>query len=75
MSQSVQVKDLRSARPVENVAIYNPAQTHTGLTNVYGIADISHFSDTDTLVFQHTAYETISYSFSEIRKLHLISMV
>ncbi|RLD31191.1 MAG: hypothetical protein DRI83_12820, partial [Bacteroidetes bacterium] len=66
VAQTVLVRDNNSFRPVDNVAVYNPAHTHTALTNVYGIADLSSFRETDTLVFQHTAYETISYKYSEI---------
>jgi len=65
-SQTVQLKDLRSHRPIDNVAVYNPEHTRTALSNIYGIADLSSFHEDDTLVFQHTAYETISYAFGEI---------
>ncbi|MEE4257215.1 MAG: TonB-dependent receptor [Bacteroidales bacterium] len=65
-AQTVQVKDFKSQRPIENVAIYNPEHLKTALSNIYGIADISSFADTDTLIFQHAAYQTISYSFREI---------
>ena len=66
VAQTVLVRDNNSFRPVDNVAVYNPAHTRTALTNVYGIADLSSFRETDTLVFQHTAYETISYKYPEI---------
>jgi len=58
-AQTVQVKDFKSHRPIENVAIYNTQHINTALSNIYGIADISSFADTDTLVFQHAAYQNI----------------
>ena len=66
VAQTVLVRDNNSFRPVDNVAVYNPAHTRTALTNVYGIADLSSFRETDTLIFQHTAYETVSYKYTEI---------
>lgn len=66
IGQTVIVKDFKSQRPVDNVAIYNLERSRTALSNIYGIADISSFREDDTLVFQHTAYEKISYSFREI---------
>lgn len=66
VAQTVLVRDNNSFRPVDNVAIYTPAHTRTALTNIYGIADVSSFMETDTLFFQHTAYESISYTYEEI---------
>ncbi len=59
---------MKSHRPIDNVAIYNPAHTHAALTNVYGIADISAFPESDTLIFQHAAYETYSVQYGLISK-------
>lgn len=67
-SQTLVVRDIKSGRAIDNVAIFNPAHTRTALTNIYGIADISVFQDTDTLVFQHAAYQTVFYPFSSIRE-------
>lgn len=66
LSQSVQIKGLKSQRPIDNVAIYNVDRTRTTLSNIYGIADLSSFNTDDTVYFQHTAYESISYSYEEI---------
>lgn len=62
--QKVVIRDLITSRPIENVAVYNPDHTRTALSNVNGIADISSFKSSDTLIFQHTAYEdrVIAYS-------------
>ncbi len=65
-AQTVQVKDLKSLRPIDNVAVFNPAHTNTALTNIYGIADLSSFQENDTVVFQHAAYVTISYTYGEL---------
>ncbi len=66
ISQTVLIRDIKSLRPVDNVAIYNQGHTRTALSNIYGIADITSFIETDTLIFQHTAYQTISYSYAEV---------
>jgi len=67
-SQTVLVRDFKSLRPIDNVAIYNPPRTRTALTNIYGIADLSAFVETDTLIFQHAAYESASLSYVEVSK-------
>ena len=65
-SQTILVRGVKSLKPIDNVAIFNPAHTYTALTNVYGIADISTFPESDTLIFQHTAYETYAVHYAQI---------
>jgi len=66
MAQTVLVRDLLNQRPVDNVAIFNQGYTRTALTNVYGLADISLFSESDTLFFQHAAYVGDSLAYADI---------
>jgi len=65
-AQTVLVRDLSNSRPIDNVAVFNRAHTSTALTNIYGIADISLFNESDTLIFQHTAYESLSVSYKSL---------
>ncbi|MEN8224034.1 MAG: TonB-dependent receptor [Bacteroidota bacterium] len=61
--QTVLVRDVINSRPVDNVAVFNPGHTRTALTNIYGVADITAFNESDTLIFQHAAYQTYTQTF------------
>ena len=66
--QTILVRDIDSFRPVEDVAVFNPAHTSTTLTNGFGIADISVFLRNDTLIFQHASYETIFLLYADLEQ-------
>ena len=68
-AQILTVRDLTNSRPVDNVAIFNPGHTRTALTNIYGNADVSAFEQGDTLIFQHTSYESYTALYSEVKDL------
>lgn len=67
-AQNAQVLDDQTRLPVANVLIYNTTKTTSTLTNPEGEANISDFSVSDTLVFQHPAYESRRVSFREVLK-------
>jgi len=69
LGQTVVIKDFTNSRPVDNVAIFNPAHTRTALSNIYGIADVSVFEIDDTLIFQHAAYEAYKVAYSSLKDL------
>ena len=61
-SQTITVIEKKSAKPIDNVAIYNQKRNISTLTTIEGKADISIFSSSDSLCFQHTGYEPITLS-------------
>ena len=52
-AQKVEVLEMGTGFPVENVTIYNETQETIVYTDKKGIADLSVFSDTDIISFQH----------------------
>ncbi len=69
-AQSLLVLDDQTRLPVANVLIYNTTKTTSTLTNPEGKAELSGFSVSDTLIFQHPAYEMLRIPFRDIRKSH-----
>ena len=55
-SQQVKVLERDSNFPIENVTIYNDTKDKVVYTNKNGIADLSEFSDSDILAFNHLSY-------------------
>jgi len=69
-AQSLQVLDDQTRLPVSSVLIFNNTKTVSALTNEEGEANISDFSVSDILIFQHPAYELLKIPFREILKRH-----
>jgi len=67
-AQKLLVLDDQTRLPVANVLIFNTTKTISTLTNPEGEANISDFSVSDTLVFQHPTYEMLKIPFLEIQK-------
>jgi len=55
-AQQVKVLEHGSNFPIENVTIYNDANTKRVYTNKHGIADVSSFNDSDIISFNHLSY-------------------
>ncbi len=68
--QELLVLDAQTRLPVANVLIFNTTKTASTLTNPEGEANISAFSASGTLVFQHPAYQILKIPFGDIQKNH-----
>ncbi len=66
--QTVKIIDKSTGKGIPNVSIINFSETHSTLSNKQGIADLKVFSTTDTLVFHHTAFQTVLISYQELKK-------
>ncbi len=66
LAQKIQVLEVESQTPISGVVIYNLEKTITGVTDFDGFVDISSFSDTELITFQHISHVNISISKSEI---------
>ncbi len=66
--QTVKVYDEQTGLPIVNVLIFNIKKSATALTNSSGIALLSGFRNTDTLVFQHPSYYGIKVALPQIAK-------
>ncbi len=55
--QEIVVQNSYTGVPVENVAVFNQDKSKSTLTNAEGKASLSQFESTDSIYFQHTAYD------------------
>ena len=67
-SQKIKVIDKEDKNPVADVAILNISNTKFVYTNRNGEADISSFSDTEEICFQHFTYERLCLTRVQIRE-------
>ena len=64
--QEIVILNSSTGVPIENVAVYNQDKSISTLANQEGKADISAFNKTDSLYFQHTAYDILILTKPEI---------
>jgi hemoglobin/transferrin/lactoferrin receptor protein len=67
-AQKLLVQDAQTQLPVARVLIYNTTKTASTVTNQEGEATFSMFSSSDTLIFQHPAYELLKVPYGAIQK-------
>jgi len=70
--QTILIEELESEFPIDGVLIYNQSKTIRVYTNKEGKADITAFSDTDILFFQHLSYIDYFLSKTEIASINNI---
>jgi len=66
-AQVIQVVSIDDNSPIAGVAIFNNQKTNTAITDIDGYTDLSSFSDSEAIFFQHISYELVSFSKEEIR--------
>ena len=59
-----------TGKPVENVVLYNCTGSISVITSPQGRAVIDIFRETDTIWVQHTSYEPVKYSMSELASMN-----
>jgi hemoglobin/transferrin/lactoferrin receptor protein len=64
--QEIEIKNHKTGKPVENVALYNQSKTTSTLSDKDGKADISVFSGHDSIHFQHPSYELLIIAKTEL---------
>lgn len=65
-SQSVKVVDKKTGKVVKNVSIFNISETISITTDDKGFADISGFTNKETIIFSHLSYAVLSTTKSKI---------
>jgi len=60
-AQTLSVKDYESGEPIANVAVYSNDKKAYGQTDINGEIEFSSFKNTDSLIFQHPAYQSARY--------------
>jgi len=68
-AQSITVLSRSNNQPIPSVTLYNKTKSKTTVTDFDGIADISIFSETETLYFSHISHIEVSFTKSQILKL------
>ncbi len=68
IGQEVLLIDKVSRKPLQNVSISNINGTHFTITDKSGKASLEDFEKGDYLLFQHPAYQDITYSYEAIQK-------
>ncbi len=70
ISQDIFVYNQQTGSPILDVVIFNADKSKTGLTNSLGMVNISVFSENEDIRFQHPSFTTITFSKTDISKLH-----
>ena len=68
-SQTIFVFDQQTGEPISDVFLYSNDKKTTGLTDHLGIVDISDFSDSAVIHFQHTSYYNLNLRKKKIERL------
>lgn len=71
-SQKITVLDNSNLQAIEHVAVVNLQREGTALTDHDGIADLSEFSKSDTLFFQHPSYQEIIIPYAGLKDLNFV---
>jgi len=70
ISQNILVYNQQTGSPIANVVVFNTNKSNASLTNEMGIVDISNFTDNETIVFQHSSFNTVKFTKKLISQLH-----
>jgi len=65
-AQSITVLSRANKQPIPSVTIYNQSKSKTTVTDFDGIADVSVFSETEKLYFEHISHITATATKSQI---------
>jgi hemoglobin/transferrin/lactoferrin receptor protein len=66
IAQKAQILESQSKEPVSGVAIFNNDKSRSGVSDFDGFIDISAFSETEQITFQHISHVTRTLKKSEI---------
>lgn len=72
--QQIQVVNSSDRSPIESVAVFNSSQEKAAITDTLGMIDLSIFSGSDSIIFQHPSYLTKKYRGSDISTMHQIQL-
>lgn len=67
-SQKIEVLDKKNKEPIIGVAVFNDDKTKSAITDFDGFVDISSFSNSDNITFQHLSHVSITSTKSELLK-------
>jgi len=65
-AQKIKVLNQKDKNPITSVFIYNLQKTATAITDSNGVAEITKFKKSDTLVFTHTSFKSFVIPFINV---------
>ncbi len=74
-AQTIQILDKSSGLPVPDVAIFNQEMNKAVISDDMGSADISIFSNVDSLYFQHPSYKRLAKTITDLEKFCIIKLM
>ncbi|MCR9181966.1 MAG: TonB-dependent receptor [Flavobacteriaceae bacterium] len=68
--QEVKIVDSETKEPIAGVVFYNYNKSKNGVSDFDGKISLDNFSNYETIYFQHTSYEKITSTKSQIQKIN-----
>ncbi|WP_081210267.1 TonB-dependent receptor plug domain-containing protein [Salegentibacter sediminis] len=65
-AQEIQVLEQTSNEPIRGVAVFNADKSRSTITDLYGVANISRFKDSEMISFKHMSHKLAILSKAEI---------
>lgn len=73
-AQQIIVIDASDRDPIEHVAVFNNSRERSSITDTLGMLDLSIFSPSDTLVFQHPSYLTQHLYMGKLKEMSFVGL-
>ena len=73
-AQQIRVINASDHSPIEHVAVFNSSKERAAITDTLGIINLSIFSPSDTIVFQHPSYITLRFSKQQLIGQEILEM-
>ncbi|WP_339610915.1 TonB-dependent receptor [uncultured Planktosalinus sp.] len=68
LSQEIKIIDSETKKPIPGVALFNPDKSKSGVSDLDGKINLNMFLNNETIHFQHTSFEPIFTTKSQILK-------
>jgi len=73
-AQQIRVINASDRTPIEHVAVFNNSRESSAITDTLGVVDLSIFSQSDTVIFQHPSFLTQHISMQNLVNLRFIEL-
>jgi hemoglobin/transferrin/lactoferrin receptor protein len=73
-AQQIRVINASDRSPVVNVAVYNNSRDKAAITDTMGLIDLSVFSSSDTINFQHPSYIAVTCTKQQLAGLNTLKL-
>jgi hemoglobin/transferrin/lactoferrin receptor protein len=73
-AQQISVINASDRAPIEHVAVYNKSRESSSITDSLGLVDLTIFSKSDTVIFQHPSYLTVHIPMQNLQNLRIVAL-